>query len=258
MSKAVIASPVKSRERVRMLDILRGGAMVLVVFYHIVYDLRFIYGLNIPAAITPGQRGFEILHICFLWVLFAVSGICSGYSRDPVKRGAVLYIIGFLITLGTTLFMPSELIVFGVLSCFGACMVITGLIDPLIKKVPWLPRFIAAVVLWIMLRNFHHSGAADLIFTQIQLPPIDSDWLYPIGITGEHFRSADYFPIIPFIFIFLAGNALYEPISQHKLPQWFYNAKCAALEFMGRHSLIIYAVHQPILLIIFGILLGNT
>ena len=118
------------KERIAALDILRGGAMVLVMLYHLLFDLRYIYNIPIPRPITPGQPETETVHTCFLWVLFAVSGICTRYSKDPIKRGAFLYIAGWLITFVTSYFIPSELIVFGVLSCFGACMVICGLLRP--------------------------------------------------------------------------------------------------------------------------------
>lgn len=245
----------EKQERIEALDLLRGIAMILVVLYHILYDLRFIYGKNIPDLITPGNQGFEVFHTCFLWVLFAVSGICTGYSRNSVKRGAVLYIIGWMITAVTAVFMPSELIVFGVLSCFGACMVITGLIKPLFEKVnPWI-MFSICFALWFVFRSFHR-GQIDLIFTQISVScPEGVEWLYPVGLPSPSFISADYFPIIPYIFMFWAGAALYRPVSGHLLPRKFYEIKSGPIGFIGRNSLIIYAVHQPLLLILFEVLL---
>lgn len=241
----------KKRERVEILDLLRGIAMILVIMYHILYDLKFIYGKDIPSFLTPGNHGFEIFHTGFLWVLFAVSGICAGYSRNSLKRGALLYILGWGITAATSIFMPSELIVFGVISCFGACMVITALIKPFLDKIPWQGLLAFALVMWIVFRNFHR-GSIWLIFTEINIPRLTGlDYLYPIGIRSDTFRSADYFPIIPYYFMFLAGNALYRPISEHKLPGWFYRIRSGAVGFIGRHSLIIYAVHQPLLLILF-------
>lgn len=155
------------KERIAALDVLRGGAMILVMLYHLLFDLKFIYNINIPRPITPMQPEAEIIHIGFLWVLFAVSGVCTRYSHDPVRRGVFLYIVGFLITLVTAYFIPSELIVFGVLSCFGACMAICGLLKPILDKIPWQVLFIISAVLWIMLTDFHHSGIIHLFATDI-------------------------------------------------------------------------------------------
>lgn len=243
-------------ERIAALDILRGGAMILVMLYHLLFDLRYIYKIELPRPITPMQPEAEMVHICFLWVLFAVSGICTRYSKDAVKRGAFLYIAGFLITLVTSYFVPSELIVFGVLSCFGALMAICGLLRPLLDKIPWQILLISSVLLWIMIRDFHQKNVIHLFITDIPIPaPAVGSYLYPIGITSEGFRSADYFPIIPYIFMFLTGYALHIPVKEHKLPEKFYRMKCPPLEFIGRHSLLFYAVHQPVMLLILEMIL---
>lgn len=235
----------EKKSRIALLDILRGTAMIYVVLYHTTYDLKFIYGRDIPAVITPGNTVFEHFHTLFLWILFAVSGICAGFSRSSLKRGAFLYIIGWLITFVTSVFMPSQLIVFGVLSCFGACMVITDLIKPLLNKIPWAALLIMSLILW-------------LIFDNVKLPvPANAAYLYPIGIRAEGFRSADYFPIIPYIFMFWTGNALYRPITQRELPERIRSMRSGILGFIGRHSLIIYAVHQPLLMLIFTIMFGG-
>ncbi|MCM1577229.1 MAG: DUF1624 domain-containing protein, partial [Ruminococcus sp.] len=92
MGAAVEKELTSARERIEILDLLRGGSMILVVIYHILYDLRFIFGADIPRPLIPGQPEIEAVHICFLWVLFGVSGICSGFSRSSIKRGAALYI----------------------------------------------------------------------------------------------------------------------------------------------------------------------
>lgn len=240
----------KKRERIKALDILRGAAMVFVIFYHLVYDLKYIYCAEIPKAITPGSPGLELVHNIFLWILFLVSGICTRFSRDAVKRGAVLYIIGWLITLGTSYLMPSELIVFGVLSCFGAVMVIIGLTAPFLSKIPWQGLLAGSLLLWVIFRDFSHGGIIHLFMWELRVPlPLAGDYIYPIGIKSADFYSSDYFPVIPFIFIFLCGFALYTPIKEHKLPEFFYRLSCPPLELPGKYSLIVYALHQPLLLI---------
>lgn len=248
---------IEKTPRIAILDTLRGFSMLLVIAYHILYDLKFIYRLDIPRILTPGQPEIEFVHICFLWILFAVSGICSGFSRNSLKRGAVLYIIGFLITVATAFFMPSELIVFGVLSCFGACMVIVSLIRPVLDRADNRVILILSVLLWFMFSDLYRSGNIHLLITDIHIDlPKTCDFLYPIGIRGEHFKSSDYFPVIPYIFMFLAGYSLYRPISENKFPKRFYSSTSNPVGFIGRHSLIIYAVHQPLLLVIFEIIFG--
>lgn len=237
-----------SRKRVCMLDWLRGGAILLVVAYHILYDLVFMTPLSVPAWLTPGHPAVEAVHVGFLWVLFAVSGICSGYSRNLLRRGVLLYLAGFGGTVVTTLFLPDYGIVFGVLSGFGTCMVLTALTAPLLDRIPWPILTALGVLLWLVFRTFHKDGVLHLGFAEVAPALPDVRYLYPLGIAHPSFTSVDYFPVIPYFFMFLAGRGLHRPVSRGSFPKWFYRSHGRVLEWIGRHSLIIYAVHQPILL----------
>ncbi|MDE6595808.1 MAG: DUF1624 domain-containing protein, partial [Oscillospiraceae bacterium] len=76
----------------------------------------------------------------------------------------------------------------------------------------------------------------------------DLPYLYPIGITTNDFYSSDYFPLIPFGFIFLAGTALSPLFRDGELPNFVYNMKLPFVNFCGRYSLWLYVIHQPIFL----------
>lgn len=236
-----------SQRRVGMLDLLRGSAMILVVIYHFLYDLVYIAQVDLPDWLTPGLPVMEGIHIGFLWVLFVVSGACSGYSRDLLRRGVLLYLAGFAVTLVSVLWIPAFPIVFGVISCFGTCMVLVALCGKWLDRLPWLIVTLLGVILWLVFAHFEegilHFGFKDVT---INLP--DVEHLYPLGIKSNTFLSRDYFPIIPFVFMFLAGRGLHRPIAKGSFPKWFYSSHSRPVEWIGRHSLIIYAVHQPILI----------
>ena len=236
-----------SQKRVMMLDLLRGGAMILAVAYHLLYDLVYLAQMSLPHWLTPGDPIVEAVHTGFLWVLFAVSGICSGYSRNLLRRGVGLYLIGFAVTLVTVLWLSDFIIVFGVLSCFGACMVLTALCEKVLDRIPWPILTALGVVLWLVFAHFPdgilHLGVCDV---RVGFPNVE--YLHSLGITSDRFASLDYFPVIPFLFMFWAGRGLYRPIARGNFPAWFYTSHCRPVEWMGRHSLLIYAVHQPILI----------
>jgi uncharacterized membrane protein len=230
--------------RIDILDALRGAAIVYVVVFHLLYDLIYFKGFNIPFFYS---KPFGVVHSVFLGVLILVSGICTSFSRNVLRRGAVLALLGALITVGTTFLLPESLIVFGVLSFFGSSMVIYDLSRPAFDKIPWQITLIMSAALFISLRDFG-SGVIDLFFTKITFSlPENRDYLYPLGITSPSFSSEDYFPLIPTFFVFLAGTALSKPILSNKLPKKFYTAKTPVINFIGRHSLLIYLVHQPII-----------
>ena len=137
-------------------------------------------------------------------------------------------------------------------------MVITALLKPFLDKIPWKILIVISVIMWSVFCDFHKNGEIHLLFKDIAVTDGGVlEYLYPIGITGRDFVSFDYFPIIPYIFMFWAGYALFTPIAYGKLPKWFYEKKAGILGFMGKHSLTIYAVHQLIILCLLEIIIGG-
>ncbi len=234
------------RNRIEILDALRGAAMIAVVIYHLMYDLIYFKGMDIPFFYSGTM---EAIHVFFLIILFSVSGICTAFSRNLLRRGVLLFLLGGIITMGFSVFAPDDIIVFGVITFFGACMVLYDLSKPVLDKIPWYITFTVCVLLYLIFYNFQH-GVINLFFTEILIElPRDNNFLYPLGITSDAFRSSDYFPLIPHMFMFLAGTALSKPVREKKLPEWFYGMKIPVLRFIGRHSLFIYLIHQPVFMI---------
>lgn len=233
------------KKRVAALDTLRGAAIIFVVVYHLLYDLS-VFGVNLPFFYS---RTMEIIHFVFLAILMSVSGICTAFSRNIFKRGAVIYLLGEGITLVTSLLLPSERIVFGVLSFFGMMMLIYGVCKPVLDKLNPYVMLAVWIVLYIVFRDFSSEQVIQLGFTDITVrtTAAAAAYLYPIGITAPSFRSSDYFALIPWGFIFMAGTALSKPVSQRKLPKQFYEIKCPPIDFLGRNTLIIYVLHQPVI-----------
>lgn len=239
-----------AKSRVEVLDMLRGAAMIFVMLYHLLYDL--VYYCNMEISFW-GTDGFEWIHSFFLWILFSVSGICTAFSRDAVKRGAVIYLMGSCLTIVSNIFSADAVFVFGVLSFFGMMMIISGLIKPLTDKLPWQILLTASLVLYVVFFDFSRgNGTLHLLFTDVQLQlPTDRIYLYPLGIKWSGFSSMDYFPLIPNGFVYLAGVALSKPVKEHRLPKWFYfKPKTRLLNFIGRHSLAFYIIHQPVFLLL--------
>ena len=129
--------PKSARPRIYLLDELRGFAILCMVVHHAFLDVGDV--LQLPW----GYRVFDALCTVqpIFWGLFIlISGICSRLSRNPVRRGAVVLGCGLVIT-GVTVWvlplmgMTGAKIYFGILSCLGCCMILTGLLLPVIKKI---------------------------------------------------------------------------------------------------------------------------
>lgn len=246
LSRSPLTPEIGRYNRVGLLDLLRGFAIIFVMVYHLLYDLIFFSGMEIPFFFSETM---DIIHNFFLVILFSVSGVCAGFSRNTVRRGAVLFLLGELLTLVTAAFVPDNLIVFGVLSCFGMIMLIYGVTESFFKRLPQFGVFVVFAALSVIFFNFHRSGSLYFIVDTVQLDlPTDLEYLYPIGITSSEFHSADYFPLVPYGFIFLAGTALSGYFKNGELPNFLYSLRLPVVSFCGRYSLWLYVIHQPLFL----------
>ncbi len=243
-----VPAEIGRNNRVELLDLVRGVAIIYVMLYHLLYDFIFFGGAELNFFFTDW---WEAVHQLFLIILFGVSGICAGFSKNVLRRGATLFLMGELLTIGTAILMPEDVIVFGVLSCFGSIMLIYGVIAPLVKKLPNVAVFVVFTLLTVVFFDFSRSETLFLLVTKIQLElPDNINYLYPIGITASGFRSADYFPLVPYGFVFLAGTALSDVVKSGQMPEFFYKSKLPVINFLGKHSLWAYIIHQPVFMLI--------
>ena len=79
----------------------------------------------------------------------------------------------------------------------------------------------------------------------LELPPVlySTSFLFPLGFPDSNFFSSDYFPLLPYLFLFLAGMFL----ARLPLPQAFYQQHSRSLSLLGKNSLWVYLLHQPVI-----------
>jgi uncharacterized membrane protein len=225
-------------QRVWEIDFLRGLSIILVVGYHLLYDLGAFVGVERFLGFTTdlSSVAWRVAQNFFAGLFIVLSGTSCSLSRSNVRRGVRLLAVSFLVTAVTLAFDPSSAVWFGILQLLAVSILIYGAAFE--KAGP------AACAAW---------GAAFLALGAA-LPAlkkglaIQFDWLLPFGLHSPGFTSFDYFPLIPWLGIFLVGAALgksvYAPrksLLPWRLPQTFVNAA-------GRHSLIIYIAHQPVIM----------
>lgn len=222
-------------------DAFRGLALLCMIVYHVFFCLA-VFTSYLPGFDPAVQTGAPIAA-----AFIGIAGLSLVLAKKPVKRyllrGGELILLGLLITLVTWIFYPSGFVVFGVLSLIGVGTILA--IPLLSEKVPWY--VITGIGILVILLN--------LVVSRIYLT---IPFLLPLGIQCYGFASIDYEPLIPWFGVMLIGIAvgkLLYPAGKRIAPLEKLGTGPKVLRplcFLGRHTLIIYLVHVPV---IFAVLL---
>ena len=180
-----------------------------------------------------------------------LSGFCLPLGHHPVRRGAQVFGAGALVTAVTLLFMPEDVVWFGVLTLIGSAMMFTGLAQKWLEKIPPVPGLLLSFGLFGLTR---HAARGYLGFGsgRIALPGrlYANYFTAYLGFYPAGFYSTDYFPLLPWLFLFWAGFYLHRLAGRHRMEP-LRRSVCPPLGWLGRHSLLLYLLHQPV---IFGVL----
>ncbi|MBO6230209.1 MAG: DUF1624 domain-containing protein [Ruminiclostridium sp.] len=248
-------------KRVGILDEVRGIAYIAMILYHAYYDIVFVYGVDLPDAADAVMRFIQPF---IAGTFIFVAGASSVYSGNNFKRGATYFFLAMALTFVTAVVMPSEIIIFGVLHFLGIAAMIYGFIGRYTEKIPWLPGMILFALLFAAAFNIPRGFIGFEGILSADMPDIlyGHYWLFPLGFVSSGFYSADYFPLIPYLFLFLAGSSLGVYFRSNRAPKGFYMTRFSGMSFLGRHGLWIYMLHQPVLILIldlyFKLTGGNT
>ena len=235
------------KQRLHFLDALRGFTLVNMIAFHGLWNLVYLFGIKADWYTgTPGYLWQQ--WIC--WTFILLSGFCWNFSRNHIKRGLMVFGGGLAVTAVTCIAMPESRILFGVLTCIGSCMLLLIVAEKLLKKVPAVAGLILSFGLFLVLRNVPSGSLGFESWVICPLP----ETLYRnlltayLGFPSRSFFSTDYFPLIPWFFLFVTGYFLFRLLDAKGLNETlFARGNIPVLNWMGRHSLLIYLLHQPIL-----------
>ena len=226
------------------IDAARGVAILMMVTFHVVYDLDYFGSADIGA--TSGFWRMFAQATASLFLLLVGVSLTLSHSRAAgrlagmalplkyVRRGARIFLYGMAITVVTWLFLPDGVILFGVLHCIGLSIILAY---PVLRH-RWLSPFLGVACI-----------AAGIVVSSVEA---NTDLLLWLGVRTGGMYMFDYFPLLPWLGVVLLGvflGGMLYPGGERRLhpPDVTGWPMAGLLSWMGRHSLAIYLVHQPLL-----------
>ncbi len=239
--------PKPTSGRLWEVDLVRGVGVVLMICYHVVFDLSYFGAYSARMHTGPWEIVARCIGTTFIFVM-GVSLTLRYHRLKPelgqrqlfqkyLLRGAQLLGWGMLITVVTYFVVGRRFVVFGILHLLGLS---TVLAYPFLRS-RWASLVAGLVVI-----------GAGVYVGQVRL---SHPWLLWLGVRHSGRSMADWYPILPWFGAALlgvfAGLTLWpHGIRRFALPDLSHTASVRGLTFLGRHSLLIYLTHQPIILAI--------
>ena len=230
-----------ARGRVELLDLWRSACVVIMVLYHAFYDLAMFGALDIEVFDSLPLRALRYV-VAGSFIL--ISGAVSRWSRSLARHGLIVLCAAFAV--GAVTAMAGMPVRFGILHLVGVSMLIGAALGARVRHTNGV-----RVPVFCMLSHFAMLRLCSEVMTRLK-------WLYPLGFKYAGFFSADYYPLLPWLPVFFFGVWLggviernaHRPLLTRRWPPW--------MTFAGRHSLIIYLAHQPVLYGLCLLLLGRA
>lgn len=237
------------------LDFLRGFSIFMMIVHHTVFDLRYLFGVKGLEA--EGSFWVDsILRPLFLMIFLGVSGISTSFSRNNVARGVRLLIVAIIFSLSTWFLNAYVLPGFGVIyfnvlhvialtTLFYAFLVRREKTEEDKKKTDAKIVIIACLIIFF--------GLTLPLVPDLQ--SLRSYWLLPFGFRPLRLQILDYMPLLPWSGVYLLGTLIGRGLYEDRRSRFDVRpGTIKALSpflFMGRHALIVYLLHQPV---VYGVL----
>lgn len=237
----------QNKKRIYFMDELRGIAIIAMILYHLFFSMYYIFNISLGNTLIGIFMPYEPL---IAGVFIFLSGVSSSFSKSNYLRGFKLLIVSLAITLVTAVIVPQLSIKFGILHFLACAIILFQILKKLIIKIPVKIGIAASAVIFLLSFGVPQGyiGIKPVCYINLPWQIYKAYFLFPLGFPAPDFYSADYFPLIPWFFLFAAGGFAGIWAAKNSLPRFMYKKKVPFLCFLGRHSLVIYIVHQPVII----------
>ena len=225
----------------------------MMVSYHFIFDLNFfgIYSLNI----FSGFLCFFPRIVASIFIFLVGISLYLSYTRAEMsgkfvqernffykylKRGVWIFSLGLLITLTTWIFVRADLIIFGILQFIGLAIILQY---PFLRF-NWRYKYLNLVLGLIFISAGLYLSLFTFNFNEFM-------WL---GFIPQNLQTLDYFPLLPWLGVMslgiFMGGFFYQNYNRtFKIPDMSQFSLVRLFNFLGKHSLLIYVIHQPIIIL---------
>lgn len=219
------------------LDLLRTLAIILMVIYHTGYDLAHFYSRDIDMF----HGGWKVLQLSTASLFLLLVGASSSLSSNQHTWKRLLKVGGaaLLVSIVTYVIDPETYVRFGILHLIA----ISALILPIMA--PFKTWLLIPGVLLLLLHPFISSIDANI------------PALLPLGIHADTFRTVDYYPLVPWFGMVMIGYGIGCLVYKNPSVRTLGGARLKIMTWPGQHSLLLYLIHQPIIIGILWIILGT-
>lgn len=254
----------EKHNRIQWIDALRGLTILSMIAYHAMWDYVWLYDHDL--AWFKGNPGYIWQQsICIIFILLA--GFCMPFAKHPIRKGLILLACSLAISIITGIAEPDSQVHFGVLSLIGTGMILFTPVEkiPMMqeKEKEYAVRFtvlmLACLALFLLTRDVNRGllGFYGVDFARVPHGIYRNQATAFLGFPFDGFRSSDYFSVLPWIFLFgtgYFGRKRYDagPVHKDLKTRWL-TPFCR----IGRHSLLIYLAHQPVIMLLFMLIYGR-
>ncbi len=256
--------------RIGFLDEVRGLLVILMVLYHLFYSLSYsdllfgtMFQFNLINIIESPVM--NILRDIGAGLFIFICGVSCALSKNNYRRGLLVFFAGILVTVVTVFYnYGDQQILWGILHCLGVSLILYSLLEKPLSKTKWyimVPIFAVLAILTFGLAsgdsyarfigvpfvkslqiNTYNLAYNSSVYSNI------AKFLFPLGFTAPNFMTADWFPLLPWIFVLFTGSFYGRRLKEGRALKFVYKTHVRPLAFVGRHALIIYLLHQPIII----------